>query len=390
VTSRTADSGYLMETFRGIDEDGDGRLTLREVFAFDPPATIVPAKAFVEAEKYLALDQDGDGKVTMAEVDMTSAAFLAEQTLAGVGPLAKTPEEDEAQPRLEDAVRCRFPSPTSAARIVRLGAREGGQLSSVALGGQDQPTYSVSVEIEPGPEPLYVVATSEYPVVWRLSGATERIEAFVASSRARDSRYMWPAVGVTGLDRSRFRAVPHPCFGDFDERNMGAYLAASEAARLVRRRLGRSIDIAYGAYQPQGVRLPAAQPFKLATEIPAELRDLRDKTAQGEWTDFLVHHRGGIATIEPRRIVTPARPERYQVYSYGAGLAQLLEVGAITPVTGNSDLLVLRPIRFPAGLYGGHSATFRLPDGVAAPKGNPGHSRVVKASNPKICLVGCR
>jgi hypothetical protein len=38
--------------------------------------------------------------------------------------------------------------------------------------------------------------------------------------------------------------------------------------------------------------------------------------------------------------------------------------------------VVLKPFTFPAGLYGGNSATFFVPQGVPVPQGNPGHSAV--------------
>ena len=267
--------------FNDVDTDRDGRIGLRDLFDHDPPAAYAPAHPYVEAEQYLVLDSDGDGNVTMAEVDSTLAAFLAEQTRAGVGPLppAQAAKEGEGRSSLEDVVRCRLPAPSAAARIVRLGAREAGQLSAVALGGQDQETYAVSVDIEPGTEPLYIVATSGGPTLWRLSGATRRVEAFVGSSRARDARSMWPAVGVTGLPRGRFHTVPNACFGEYRRGDHGRPPAPSEVARLVVRRLGRPIDIAFGAYQPQGVRLPSAEPFRLPAEVPDIFRAPRNAQA---------------------------------------------------------------------------------------------------------------
>jgi EF hand domain-containing protein len=393
VEDRTRDDGSIVQTFNAIDADRDGRVTLREVFAYNQPVAYAPAERFVEAEKYLVLDQDGDGNVTMAEVDSTSAAFLAEQARAGVGPLpqAAADKESGGQPRLEDVVQCRLPRPSATARIVRLGAREGGQISSVALGGQDLPTYAVSVEIELGAEPLYIVATSDAPTIWRFSGATQRVEAFVGSSRDRDARAMWPAVGATGLARARFHTAPNACFGDFDGPGTGTTLAPAEVSRLVARRLGRPLDLAFAAYQPQGVRLPSAQPFRVPAEVPEIFRDLRNRQAAGEWRDFLVYFPAGIATLDPRRIVTSAVPERYEVYSYAAGMAQLLEAGAVIPVAnGMVNFEIVRRIRFPAGLAGGHSEAFRLADGVPPPIGNPGHSRVMSASRPAICLIGCR
>jgi hypothetical protein len=171
---------------------------------------------------------------------------------------------------------------------------------------------------------------------------------------------------------------------------MRSPLETSEAAQLITRRLRRSIDVAFGASRPQGVRLPSAQPFPVPTEVPRIFRDLSNEAAAREWRDFLVYFRSGIASLNPRHVVSRAVPEPFRVYPYEAGLAQLLELGALATVTGNSDFEIRRQIRFPAGLYGGHSETFRLPDGVPPPIGNPGHSRVMSASNPRICLIGCR
>jgi hypothetical protein len=391
--NRTREDGYQVETFRRIDRDGDGRLTLQEVFTYDPAAAAVyaPAETFVEGKKFLVLDSDGDGNVTMAEVDSTSAAFLAEQALAGVGP-GRPPKSgvDRRPRRLEDAVRCRVPAPSADARIVRLGTREGGQISNLALAGQDEPTYVVSLAIEPGTEPLYIVASSTDATLWRLSGATGRVQAFVASSRERDSRSMWPAVGVTGLPASRFHAVPYACFGEFTEGMKGRYLEGSDALRLIRKRFGRTIDVPFGAYQPQGVSLPSAQPFKVPPVVPKALANLRNERAAVEWTDFLVHFPGGVTSLNPKQVVSATPPERFETYSYGAGLAQLLELGALVPMPQVSDFEIRRPFRFPAGLAGGFSETFHLPDGVPPPTGHPAHSRVMSASNPKICLIGCR
>jgi hypothetical protein len=391
---RDREDGSLVQMFKAMDADHDGRLTLQEVFRYEVLAAYRAAETPVDAEKYLVLDANGDGTVTMDEVDATSAAFMAEQSLAGVGPrvdrATASDEEDEPQPRLEDAVRCPVPASSSTARIVRLGAREGGQLSSVAVGGQNVPTFVVRVEVEPGTEPLYIVATSDHPTIWRFSGATQRVQAFVGSSRARDAKFMWPAVGVIGIPKALFRTVPYACFGDFDEGNMRSQQKTSAAAQLVMRRLGRPIDTAFGAYQPQGVKLPSASPFKVPTEVPALFRNLRNESAAREWQGVLVHFPGGIAEASPGVIVSMGDPQTFEVYPYRAGLAQLLELGAIEPVSGVSDYRILRPIRFPSGLNGGFSETFRLPPDVPRPVGSPGHSRVLLDADPSLCIIGCR
>ena len=257
---------------------------------------------------------DGDGVVTMAEVDAASAAFLAEQRIAGVGPRpAEAGEQDEeGYLNLRDAVHRPVPMLSRQAWIVRLGVRESAQLSDVAIGGQDVPTYAVNVAIEPGTEPLYIVATSWGPTIWRFTGAIQRVEAFVGSSFTRDARSMWPAVGATGLPRARFHTVPNACFGEFDERGPAPPPATSEASQLMVRRVGRPIDVAYGAYQPQGVSLPSGRTVALTTQVPEIFRSLHNEDAAREWRDFLVHFRAGIAGLEPGQIIARAVPERYE------------------------------------------------------------------------------
>ncbi|WP_457335838.1 hypothetical protein [Rhizobacter sp. P5_C2] len=54
--------------------------------------------------------------------------------------------------------------------------------------------------------------------------------------------------------------------------------------------------------------------------------------------------------------------------------------------------VVLKPMMFPAGLYGGNSATFVVPVGTPVPTGNPGHSTVHDLNKPLATCQGpmCR
>lgn len=54
--------------------------------------------------------------------------------------------------------------------------------------------------------------------------------------------------------------------------------------------------------------------------------------------------------------------------------------------------VVLKPMVFPAGLYGGNLATFVVPAGTPAPTGNPGHSTVYDLNMPVSACQGpmCR
>jgi hypothetical protein len=54
--------------------------------------------------------------------------------------------------------------------------------------------------------------------------------------------------------------------------------------------------------------------------------------------------------------------------------------------------VVLKPMVFPAGLYGGNLATFVVPNGTPTPTGNPGHSTVYDLNKPSSVCQGpmCR
>ena len=52
--------------------------------------------------------------------------------------------------------------------------------------------------------------------------------------------------------------------------------------------------------------------------------------------------------------------------------------------------VVLKDFTYPAGLYGGHSATFIIPEGVNKPNGNPGHSHVYDYKSLKCISAVCR
>jgi hypothetical protein len=59
-----------------------------------------------------------------------------------------------------------------------------------------------------------------------------------------------------------------------------------------------------------------------------------------------------------------------------AGLVQLVAAGDIAR-NRLGEYLIKKKIRFPAGLYGGHSVKFLLLRGVPTPDGDPGHSVVI-------------
>jgi hypothetical protein len=55
----------------------------------------------------------------------------------------------------------------------------------------------------------------------------------------------------------------------------------------------------------------------------------------------------------------------------------------------NRAYVVLKPLRYPAGLYGAHAAIFLISRGVSAPVGDSGHSTVFNLNNLTVCRYKC-
>jgi hypothetical protein len=94
------------------------------------------------------------------------------------------------------------------------------------------------------------------------------------------------------------------------------------------------------------------------------------------------HYRANAAQSATRR------PDIPPVAGAAPNAAPEVKIPSITTYRG---YVVLKPLVFPAGLYGGNMATFIVPKGVSAPTGNPGHSTVIDLNKAASCTgVGCR
>jgi len=103
------------------------------------------------------------------------------------------------------------------------------------------------------------------------------------------------------------------------------------------------------------IRLQGAPPFRVGGDVPASLQP----PLLGSFLDLQmpVPSQYGLAVLASRRYLRPHKSP---------------------PGTIDKDALeVLHPFRFPPSLYGAHSRVFVVRDGVRAPSGNPGHSKVI-------------
>lgn len=265
---------------------------------------------------------------------------------------------------------CRMPAASSKAKVVVLSAYETSALSSVSLGSQDAVVHAGDIVIEPGKEPLYIVVPSFRAVIWRFSGALERIERVVLTSKAtganRGTTHEPFQVGATGLPKSKIAFMPKStCIPYFHE--MGSK-EATRAVTAVRDLLGRQPQVVAAAYEVAGFRVPSGKVEKVKKRGFQSPPD--------------------VVKIDKADVVGSVPAIDYRVPPQQAGIEQLLASGALE--RKSLDVYVVRKaMTFPAGLHGANSATFIVPRGVPVPGGDPGHSCVLSEDPRAVGFGAC-
>lgn len=379
-----------------LDANGDGAVSLAEYEA-------------AVREQFAAIDQDGDGRISSGEfADFGKRLNEARQAAQ------RAREIQMRKQRLQAAVAgCDVPAVPRDARIVLLGAQEAKALSNAWIGSQDRLTYVTTVEVAPGPEPLYLALASGGAMIWDIVGATERIAGVVAdadvtidkSGDARLQRFAAingapprrdgkPLVGVMGVAREKVHFTAHTgCLVPATQATMKDG-SAEEIATLL---LGRSADEVGGEISAGTFRVPAARhfadrPVRNAIQLPKE--------GLGEllWRDFREDYPAGVAEIDVASVVSALSVDHYSVLPGRAGLAELVDSGAlmvtgmtrgvrindgnVRPFTVPDKFRISRKLRLPAGVSG----TFVLPSQVPPPDGDV--SAVCVLAEPDMKPIG--
>ena len=411
------------------DRDGDDVITFAEAMAsaHDATAQRKGRSRNKSQEIPLSLDRNDDGIVSETEysqvldrvlgtIDSDSDGAFSAQEIAvhaeRIKVLQKIANEERRARALEKKNRalaesCGFPQAPKDATLVLIGGYEGQALSNVALGGDESVVTVANAHIEAGQKPLIVVLTSHAAMIWRFSGAVDRVSQVVATSTRRDSGGA-PRVGIVGLPKERvFVPERADCMSYFTEKeDRNREKAAKAAAALV----GRVADIVSGSYAMNTVKLPSGEIIESAPYNGAiKLTDTGPSAPI--WQEMLRFHSGGLVDIDAEAVVSRLPAKRYETLPQQAGLAQLVESGAMRVVgeskhvmvghtriiVGDGDdvvvapkgiqpqvfmvpsrYMILKKIRLPAGLSGAHSAKFILAPGVPQPDGSAGHSVITK------------
>lgn len=289
---------------------------------------------------------------------------------------------------------CSLPRVDARAVLVVLGIYEGDAMSAVALADRDDETTSAELIIEPGDAPLHIVLVSYDNLIWRFSGAVDRVSRVVLLAspthpprnialpspagmrrdiqRSRPGRAVY--AGTTGLASDRVTTVaPDACGEYFHD---PASIKAAGLAGVVGARAGRRPDVLAGVYSLSAIKLPSA----MAAAAPRGGAPAPAGFDNALWRDAVRFNPSGLAQIQPEDVVSSVPALAYDVLPSQMGLAQLAGQGRIERLS--DGLKIVKPIpRFPAGLNGAHSVTFLLGQGVPMPSGSPGHSCVVREAD---------
>ena len=353
-------------TLKLYDRDGDGIVTLQEAATRERNRR--QDRSF---EALLALDPNGDGKLTAAEL-MTRARQAFEQVdTNGDGTLSQE-EYAVVSGRIEDArmarntPSCDLPAARKDAQLVVFGAYESEAISSVVVGDQDNETNLFDVTIEPGSRPLYLVLTSYESMIWRLRGATDRVDRIVVSS-SQSAPGGGSASGVIGAPAAKVHIARSGCPSAF---NGATEPAAKQSLATIRASLQRSPDAVFATYSQQAVALPSGT-FASARNSRASLPKGFDAAT---WPDAVRYWPAGLVAVDPAKVVATAKVEKYRVLPSQMGISQLIGSGAIRR-EGGDTFRVVRPIaHMPPSMGGAHSVTLIFPEGVPVPPGDRGHS----------------
>lgn len=272
---------------------------------------------------------------------------------------------------------CAYPGYPEGAQVVLLSTGRGLAISSAALGGQDVSTTSVLVVVEPGDRPLYVIGVSSSAVLWRFSGATERIRRLVLAGTRNVSSSEWGTripMGETGLPRDNVTFLTDTscllAFGKSSSRE-----AEADAGR-VKDRLGHAPDVIAARDAVTRISIPSASIVASSMDDSPEGRELEKQRLlsffstdplAGHPLDYDVADRfpNGVMQVSSDDVIANVPVERYDTLPGSAGLKQLVDRGALQQV--NADLYrILRPMRMPAEISGAH---FTLMKGVPQPEG---------------------
>lgn len=252
---------------------------------------------------------------------------------------------------------------TNGARIVALGAYEGGTESSFALGESTHDTGVIAVGGNSFGAPLVLVLSAYDPVVWDLRNfPTSRLRAVLVYGYHNQAVAGLPAGVplrvVSHDDRASIGSCGPPAYAYEGGRNL------EELAESVEHATERKIDAFAGAYGPEGLHAEGGSTPSASHGLT--LRDIR--SAVEVRLDGVAPKEAGVQQLlSEGALREPTPADRQQL---NAALTRASPTGHLAPVRApisGPAYVVTRAVTLPKGMYGAHLATFLIPPNVPKP-----------------------
>jgi len=367
----------------------------------------------------LALDADGDGVVSLAEYDAAVDAIFREYDDDGdgtisvaeaaahkthAGSLRKAAVKVIEDRRTEQALRertagCALPTIPPDVGVVLFSTFGGSGISTVGLGGTELVEVA-DIVVEPGRDPLAIVLTSRHPMIWDIGGAADRVVRVIVAADDREQPLRAAPGGVVGLPREKIAfagrsdCVPVFLRPDDQDKTIATFAALS----------GRRADSVLGVSQAGSVQLPSGQNVRDAPLRGAIAPPKHEPAAELDAT-MRHDHPAGLVALDPGEIVSTSAAIRLPVLPLDAGVAQLIDEGALTisryshgyflegaepkPFREPSEFVVKRKVRMPPGLTQS-GLVLVLAAGVPMPDGDFGKTCILdEARKPVANEASC-
>ena len=294
-----------------------------------------------------------------------------------MGGVAKYLYRDDSGGRLDPQLTSIFGDAPANVRILGVGMYSGQEPlgPGIQLDGSGHEVKQTDVVVNNPDEPVLLLLTCYDPIVWNI-GLTEGTEL------AGVAVIGYHGQAVIGIDDS----VPLGISTYVDSQGF-SYLNGWEASpslltlnRRIHEFTNKDIEHIVLAASESGyfeVGHPLADEDEVVYSDDYTINDyVPDIPPAGQYGLDLLEEAGVIrqATMADIDAWIDQQSEPFQEIAPGIRIR--------THLHAILAYVVLDAFEFPSGLYGAHSRTFLLPDGVPEPTGEPGHSRIIRLNVP--------
>ncbi len=268
------------------------------------------------------IDSDHDGLLSQAEVASYSKVIEGARRRENQALQERIRRQTEAAQLAASLQQCQFAPVPENVEFVVVAARTGRAVSTLSLGQPDESVGVADIVVAPGERPLVLLAWSQAPMIWRLRGATERVQSLMATSMAGDTNAV-PGTAVEGLPAGKVALA---------ERS-GCLAAAWPGFDAM---LDKAIPVLFKHFPDNVMRLDSAGVLTMSgasgyaqDDYPGRVTIDGDGPAGAIWQNFLDLFPAGLVHVGAEGVISGRRPVPYEQLPGLAGLAHLIEDGSL-------------------------------------------------------------